>query len=112
MQQYVTLAADTSINGNTTILNVHLNAVKSDLIVGDPITWSILQNTNRYQGSVSNVSRGENGVIIQICTEPEDWARVQEEAGMGNDKLSVTVDVPTGEQTVKQRIFSGRRGSE
>lgn len=106
ISQYLPMTAEVSLHTNSVTLEVNFTDVRSDIGNGDPIIWFTHYSGNRYEGKVLDINHGQNTTAIRISAKSEDWADAKAEARSENGKLGITVDVPVGESTVKQRLFS------
>lgn len=96
---------------NITMLAAMLDRTqaKAGVEVGDAVVWYVENSGKRYDGEIASIKASGEGSSVHIRTNSSQWNLAVKEAK--TDSPAVTVDLPIGRQSVKEKLF-GRKGGD
>ncbi|MBD3918524.1 hypothetical protein H8B09_07135 [Paenibacillus sp. PR3] len=114
VREYASVQAqpmDTQDGTSVTMLAAKLDRMQAeaDLKAGDAVVWYVGNSGERYDGEVASIEAGGVGSSVLIRTDASQWKLAVKEAK--TDSPSITVDIPIGRQSVKEKLF-GRKGGD
>ncbi|GMK37163.1 hypothetical protein PCCS19_02160 [Paenibacillus sp. CCS19] len=114
VREYISVQAHVG-DGNKDDAGGNLLAAKLDkklesieLHVGDDVVWYVEDSGNRYDGEIASIEASDVGSTVQIRTDAGQWDTAMKEADSQDSKI--TVDLPVGKQSVKEKLFGSKGG--
>lgn len=78
------------------------------LHVGDAVVWYVESSGERYDGEIITIEANGTGSRVNIRTDAVQWKLAMKE--VDTDITSVTVDLPIGRQSVREKLFGSKGG--
>lgn len=110
VNQYMSAKGVISIVENRVEIVVPIPDNQTEANIGDRVTWFVKKSGDRYDGKITSFeTEADRTRTLRIVVSHEDWLKAQ--LAVTPSERNVNVEIPSGKQKVKDRLFySGEAG--